>query len=210
MAIEITIRPGEGALSRAIDELPDNGESAVIRLAPGEYREKVALRRPHTALIGSGADCTAIIWDDGAKVPMPDGLNRGIAGSQPKHPAKAPDISRSRRGCVTVGMAVTGLLVRARALVGRTSALGRRRRHRRQRAGRSAGGVPSGPAPGAGSSSMPHPGGCGVTVSAGASATHPRRPGGRWRNRRSAGSRPSAPPSRASRRRRRCRRAHAA
>ena len=28
MSIEITIRPGEGALSRAIAELPDNGESA--------------------------------------------------------------------------------------------------------------------------------------------------------------------------------------
>ena len=77
MSFEITIRPGEKALSRAIAALPDNGENAVIRLAPGEYREKVELRRPHTALIGSGADCTTIIWDDGAKVPMPDGLNRG-------------------------------------------------------------------------------------------------------------------------------------
>lgn len=77
MSIEIRIAPGELALTRAIEALPANQEPAVIHLAPGVYREKAALRRPYTTLQGSGADCTTILWDDGAKVPMPDGLNRG-------------------------------------------------------------------------------------------------------------------------------------
>lgn len=77
MAFEVNIAPGEQALTRAIAALPANDEPAVIHLAPGVYREKVVLCRSNTTLKGSGADGTTIIWDDGAKVPMPDGLNRG-------------------------------------------------------------------------------------------------------------------------------------
>ncbi len=73
---ELTIRPEDG-LQAAIDRLPADGESAVIRLMPGEYREKVELRRPHTTIEGAGADKTRIVWADAATAPHPDGLNIG-------------------------------------------------------------------------------------------------------------------------------------
>lgn len=73
---ELTIRPEDG-LQAAIDRLPADGESAVIRLMPGEYREKVELRRPHTTLMGTGASTTRIVWADAAAAPHPDGLNIG-------------------------------------------------------------------------------------------------------------------------------------
>ena len=76
MAHEIRITPAD-SLQAAINRLPDDGQPAVIRLAPGEYREKVELRRPHTALLGSGAGETALVWDDAAADPHPDGLNKG-------------------------------------------------------------------------------------------------------------------------------------
>jgi len=41
------------------------------------YREKVTLRRPFTTLEGSGAQDTIILWDDGARELLPDGMNRG-------------------------------------------------------------------------------------------------------------------------------------
>ena len=75
--IEIAVRPGERALARAIAALPDNGEPAVLRLASGIYREKVALRRPHTTLEGTGAESTTILWDDGAFEILADGMKRG-------------------------------------------------------------------------------------------------------------------------------------
>lgn len=75
--IELQVSPGAQALSRAIAALPQSDEPAILHLATGVYREKVALQRPHTTLEGSGAESTVIIWDDGAKTPHPDGLNRG-------------------------------------------------------------------------------------------------------------------------------------
>ena len=74
---ELTIHPGEHALQSAIDSLPLDGMPAVIRLEPGEYREKAELRRPHTTLVGAGADNTRIVWADAATAPHPDGLNYG-------------------------------------------------------------------------------------------------------------------------------------
>ena len=74
---QIDIIPGDGALQRAIDQLPQDGSEAVIRLAPGEYREKVELRRPHTTLQGSGADQVRIVWNDAATQMHPDGLKKG-------------------------------------------------------------------------------------------------------------------------------------
>ncbi len=74
---EIQVFPGEDALSRAIAALPRNDEPITLRLAPGVYREKVVLQRPHTTLEGSGAGESIITWDDGAKEVLPDGMNRG-------------------------------------------------------------------------------------------------------------------------------------
>ena len=74
---EVHVLPGEQALSRAIAALPRNDEPITLRLAPGVYREKVVLQRPHTTLEGSGAGETIITWDDGAKEVLPDGMNRG-------------------------------------------------------------------------------------------------------------------------------------
>ena len=68
-------RPGE--LQAAIDALPRDGQEAVLRLAEGVYREKIVLDRPHTTLEGQGADRTRIVWDDGAKTLLADGLKRG-------------------------------------------------------------------------------------------------------------------------------------
>ena len=73
---EVILHPGE-SLQAAIDRLPLDGQPAVIRLAPGEYREKVELRRDNTTLIGCGARETILAWDDGAADPHPDGLNKG-------------------------------------------------------------------------------------------------------------------------------------
>lgn len=75
--LTITIRPGGNALQHAIDSLPMDGTPAVIRLEPGEYREKVELRRDHTTLEGAGADCTRIVWADAATAIHPDGMKNG-------------------------------------------------------------------------------------------------------------------------------------
>ncbi|MDY5348074.1 MAG: pectinesterase family protein [Candidatus Ventricola sp.] len=68
---------GEGALQRAIDSLPQDGSPALLRLAPGVYREKVVLARPNTTLEGAGADCTRIVWGDAAYTLLADGRKRG-------------------------------------------------------------------------------------------------------------------------------------
>ena len=68
---------GEGALQRALDSLPQDGSPALLRLAPGIYREKVVLARPNTTLEGAGADCTRIVWGDAAYTLLADGRKRG-------------------------------------------------------------------------------------------------------------------------------------
>ncbi len=75
--IEVSVRPGPGALQRAIDALPRNGAPAVIRLTAGVYREKVVLDRPSTALVGEGAGGTLVTWGDGAGEILADGVKRG-------------------------------------------------------------------------------------------------------------------------------------
>lgn len=74
--LTLTIQPGE-SLQSAINALPDDGSPARILLAPGEYREKVELRRPNTIIQGSGADKTCIVWDDAATAIHPDGQKNG-------------------------------------------------------------------------------------------------------------------------------------
>lgn len=73
----IHVTPGENALQSAIDRLPADGTPAVIRLAPGVYREKVELRRPNTTIEGAGAAQTCIVWADAATALHADGQKRG-------------------------------------------------------------------------------------------------------------------------------------
>ena len=73
---DILITPADN-LQSAIDALPADGSPACIRLAPGVYREKVELSRPHTTIQGSGAGETILAWDDGATDIHPDGIKRG-------------------------------------------------------------------------------------------------------------------------------------
>lgn len=75
--LSITVAPGEHALAKALASLPDNGEEAVVHLAPGVYREKLTISRPHTTLQGENAADTAIQWDDGAYIILEDGMKRG-------------------------------------------------------------------------------------------------------------------------------------
>lgn len=51
-------------LQAVFDTAPEN---AVIRLAPGEYRQKTVIRTHGLTLIGAGADQTRIVYDDYAK-----------------------------------------------------------------------------------------------------------------------------------------------
>lgn len=77
--IILSVRPGSeaGALQAALDRLPDDDTPAVIRLAPGVYREKVVLARSHTTLEGASAGNTRIVWGDGAREILGDGIKRG-------------------------------------------------------------------------------------------------------------------------------------
>lgn len=74
--MEIQLSPGM-SLQAAIDALPADETPVIVRLAPGVYREKVALRRANTTLIGAGADKTRLTWCAGATEMMPDGKKRG-------------------------------------------------------------------------------------------------------------------------------------
>lgn len=48
-------------LQKIFDEAQDG---SVIRLAPGEYRQKTVIRKPGIQLIGAGMDKTILVWDD--------------------------------------------------------------------------------------------------------------------------------------------------
>ena len=76
------IHAGPGTAVATLEEAiallpPDDGSQAEIRLAPGVYREKVTLSRPHTTLRGESAANTRIVWHDGAKEILGDGMKRG-------------------------------------------------------------------------------------------------------------------------------------
>ena len=51
----------EDNLQLIFDSLPEN---AVVRLAPGEYRQKTVIRTPGLTLTGAGMDKTVLVWDD--------------------------------------------------------------------------------------------------------------------------------------------------
>ena len=46
--------------------------SAVIRIAPGIYREKLVCEKKEITLAGAGMDATRLVWNDGGKLPHPD------------------------------------------------------------------------------------------------------------------------------------------
>lgn len=75
--IILSVRPGSGALQAALDRLPQDGTPAVIRLEPGVYREKAVLARSHTTIEGTSAGSTRIVWSDGAREILDDGMKRG-------------------------------------------------------------------------------------------------------------------------------------
>lgn len=63
----------------AIDELcPNDGRPVTIHIEPGEYRERVEIRRPHVTIEGETADSVRIVGGLGAKMPSGDGS--GIDG----------------------------------------------------------------------------------------------------------------------------------
>ena len=75
--IILSVCPGVETLQSALDRLPQDGTPAVIRLAPGEYREKAVLARSHTTIEGASAESTRIVWGDGARDMLEDGMKRG-------------------------------------------------------------------------------------------------------------------------------------
>ena len=77
METVLDVRPAPGALAEALRRLPDDGSPAVLRLAPGTYREQVVVDRPRTTLAGEDAAATRITWDCGGRDPMPGGGKRG-------------------------------------------------------------------------------------------------------------------------------------
>ena len=66
-------------LSEAINSLPDNQEKYIIKVAPGEYKEKIELRRGNLVIEGTGnfPDETEITYSDFARMDMPDGSKCG-------------------------------------------------------------------------------------------------------------------------------------
>lgn len=60
MSNSLNISPNED-LQKIFDSVPEN---TVIRLAPGEYRQKAVIRTPGLKLIGAGMEQTVLVWDD--------------------------------------------------------------------------------------------------------------------------------------------------
>ena len=78
MTIRVDPQGDIRTLTEAVAALPpDDGTPAEIILAPGVYREKVTLARANTTLSGDDAATTRIVWDDGAREILPDGMKRG-------------------------------------------------------------------------------------------------------------------------------------
>ncbi|MGN0772654.1 MAG: pectinesterase family protein [Candidatus Ventricola sp.] len=75
--IILSVCPGGESLQSALDRLPQDDTPAIIRLAPGVYREKAVLARSHTTIEGASAESTRIVWGDGARDMLEDGMKRG-------------------------------------------------------------------------------------------------------------------------------------
>ena len=93
----ISVKPHSDidTIQKAIDLLPSDDQPAVIRLAPGVYREKIALSRPHTSIEGESAENTCIVFGDGAFEIHEDGMKRGTFRTATLR-TDAPHITLSR------------------------------------------------------------------------------------------------------------------
>ena len=67
------------ALEAADQLYPDTERPVTIHVDPGEYRERVEIRRPHVTLVGETADSVRIVGGLGAKMPSKDGS--GVDGT---------------------------------------------------------------------------------------------------------------------------------
>lgn len=56
------------ALAAADQLYPDAEQPVMIRVEPGEYRERVEIRRPHVTIEGETADSVRIVGSLGAKM----------------------------------------------------------------------------------------------------------------------------------------------
>ena len=68
------------SLTEAISSLPTNeSEHITIKIAPGEYYEKIELKRGNVTIEGMGgaSEETVLFYDDCARQDMPDGSKRG-------------------------------------------------------------------------------------------------------------------------------------
>ena len=62
--------------------VPDETVPVRVLVAPGEYRERVEIRRPHVTIEGETADSVRIVGDLGAKMPSGDGSGQdGMLGT---------------------------------------------------------------------------------------------------------------------------------
>lgn len=66
------------ALSAAYEQVPDDSVPVEIRVAPGEYRERVEIARPNVTLVGETAESVRIVYGLGAFMESGDGS--GIDG----------------------------------------------------------------------------------------------------------------------------------
>ena len=60
------------AISEAVLAVPYDCP-AVIQIGPGVYREKLVCEKKDITLAGAGVEATRLVWDDGGKLPHPDG-----------------------------------------------------------------------------------------------------------------------------------------
>lgn len=64
-------------IEKALALLPEGDQPALIRIAPGVYREKIVIARANTTLEGESAETTRIVFGDGAYEILGDGMKRG-------------------------------------------------------------------------------------------------------------------------------------
>ena len=82
--IFVVTKDGTGdftGVQAAIDALPDDGSQAVIRIRPGEYRERVIVYRDRVRIVGEDAQNTAVVFSACARDTYPDGTEKGTFSS---------------------------------------------------------------------------------------------------------------------------------
>ncbi len=75
--IHAYVTPDMPSVQAVLDALPADDTPVTVHFAPGIYREKLAVCRNFTELVGEQADSTVITWDDGAFELLPEGRKRG-------------------------------------------------------------------------------------------------------------------------------------